>query len=89
MGTPKNKNDDRNIQQYKHGHQDAELRFLCLVPENLHSYAASDRASDKAREKKRGFRDPPFALHGLTFVDAVDHKRNDIDDQNIYQKEKE
>ena len=44
MGAPQNENDDRKIQKYKYGHQNAELKLFGLVPEKLHSRNASAAA---------------------------------------------
>ena len=79
-------NDQTHLQQDDERHTDPEFHMSGLVPAKLHSHDGTDAAAKKDGEEQYAFGDPPDMADSLVFIQGIDEKRNDIEDEQIIRK---
>ena len=62
-------------------HTNIEFLVHRLVMKNSHSKPCTDAATKDRYQQERRFRNTPLSFYSLILVNAVDHKRHDIDKQ--------
>ena len=65
---------------------EAELVMLGLVMPDFHAEESPDAASQKGNGEEAGFRDTPFVVPRLPFVNAIEKESNDIDCREVEQE---
>ena len=67
---------------------EAELVMLGLVMPDFHAEKGSETTSQKGNGEEAGFRDTPFVVPRLPFVNAIEEESNDIDCREVNQEAK-